>query len=124
MVEERWRVYWLTKMMLYTPGDDNEICPIPERVFLWNDRASGVGRFTKPPQSHMVLRAYSDDCWLVCYQIEKHIQSTSTDNTTARYFLKLAKDKPVQEFDAATYFPYLGASKKLLKPVFHIRKRT
>lgn len=128
MVEERWKVYWLTKMMLYTPGDDNEICRVPENVFFWDDaRASTipkVGRFNKPPQSSMVLRAYSDDCWLVCYQVEKHIQSTSTDNTTARYFLKLAKDKPVQEFDAATYFPYLGASKKLLKPVFHIRKRT
>ena len=127
-VEERWKVSWLTKMMLYTPGDDNEICRITENVLLWDDGVSSgtpkVGRFTKPPQSHMVLRAYSDDCWLVCYQIEKHIQDINTDNTTARYFLKLAKDKPVKEFDAAAYFQYLGLSKKLLAPKFHIRKKT
>ena len=126
--EDRWLARWLTEMMLYMPGVDHQTCLIPGKVFrgyaVVSSEITKVGRFDKPPQSNLVLRAYSDDCWLVCYQVEKHIQNTNTDNTTARYFLKLAKDKPVQEFDAATYFPYLGASKKLLKPVFHIRKRT
>ena len=128
MVEDRWFNRWLAEMMLYMPGIDHQICPIPVKVFHWSGARSNtnnaVGRFDKPPQSNVALRAYSDDCWLVCYQHEIHIQNTDTDNTTARYFLKLAKDKPVKEFDAATYFPYLGASKKLLKPVFHIRKKT
>lgn len=128
MDEARWFNRWLTEMMLYWPGMDHITCPIPGKNSYWYaEGASGtveVGRFDKPPQSNVALRAYSDDCWLVCYQAEKYIQNTNTDNTTARYFLKLAEDKPVEEFDAATYFPYLGASQKLLAPKFHIRKRT
>lgn len=126
-VEFRWATHWLTEMMLYMPGVDNEVCPLPEKVFYGYDVVSDamrkVGRFTKPPQSNLTLRAYSDDCWMVCYQNEMHIQSTSTENTTARYFLKLAINKPVVEFDAANYFPFLGLSKKLLAPKFHIRKK-
>lgn len=128
MDEIHWLSRWLTEMMLYWPGMDHKTCPIPAKIFnglgAVSNTNNAVGRFDKPPQSDVALRAYSDDCWLVCYQDEKYIQNTDTDNTTARYFLKLAEDKPVGEFDAATYFPYLGASKKLLKPKFHIRKRT
>lgn len=126
--EPNWQTHWLTEMMLYMPGVDNEVCPLPEKVFYGYDVVSDamekVGRFTKPPQSNLTLRAYSDDCWMVCYQNEMHLQSTSTDNTTARYFLKLAINKPVVEFDAANYFQFLGLSKKLLAPKFHIRKKT
>lgn len=128
LTDTKWSMSWVTTMMLYMPGVDHEVCPIPEKIFYWHaiasDEMSGVGRFTKPPKSSLALRAYSDDCWMVCYQNEMHIQSTSTDNTTARYFLKLAKNKPVVEFDAAVYFKYLGLSKKLLAPKFHIRKKT
>lgn len=115
-------------MMIYYPGTDQQIYPVPRKLtnhtaFLI-DATEEFGKFIKPPQSNLKLRAFNDDCWMVCFQQEMYIQSTANENTTARYFLKLAKNKPVVEFDAATYFPYLGASKKLLAPKFHFRKRT
>lgn len=125
--EAMWETRWVSDMMIYYPGVDQQICPIPRKLtnqtaFLI-DYMEKFGKFIKPPQSNLKLRAFSDDCWMVCFQQEMHIQNIANENTTARYFLKLAANQPVKEFDAATYFPYLGASKKLLAPKFHFRKR-
>lgn len=128
VIESMWERRWVSDMMIYYPGTDQQIYPVPRKLtnptaFLI-DATEEFGKFIKPPQSNLKLRAFNDDCWMVCFQQEMYIQSTANENTTARYFLKLAKNKPVVEFDAATYFPYLGASKKLLAPKFHFRKRT
>lgn len=127
-IESMWETRWVYDMMIYYPGPDQQIYPVPRkltnRTAFLIDTMEEFGKFIKPPQSNLKLRAFNDDCWMVCFQQEMYIQGTANENTTARYFLKLAANKPVKEFDAATYFPYLGASKKLLAPKFHFRKRT
>lgn len=125
-IENKYEFNWLRYMVLFYPGVDDESTPMPNSIV--NESAfltsfmDNFGRFNKPVQSNMRLRSFTDDCWMVCYQNEKYIQSVNTENTTARYFVKTGKKSPVREFEAATYFPYLGASKKLLAPKFHIRR--
>lgn len=117
---------WVRYMVLYYPGEDKEVIPVIKNLREYafpSHEMQASGHFEKSPQSNMQLRAFSEDCWMVCYQNEMYVQGVGNANTTAKYFLKLGKDRPVNQFDAANIFQFLGASKKLLAPKFHMRKK-
>lgn len=127
VVEKQFDPLWLTYMMLYYPGEDYEPCQVIGGLLSDEKYAEyalkGVGKFLVSPKSSFKLRAFSDHCWMVCYQHEQHFDGASSAITTAKYYLKLNSKTAAKEFRASDYFGFLGVSKKLLHPKFHIKEK-